>query len=328
MTFVLDYTYLSVSNGSGDAALMHVTGTRLTGATTIAVDGVTNVPAKFVATYGTLGSDGLITPSSKRDIAGHTSGGALVIDAFLPGSTDGGNTAGQVVVIKPNTSWADTMAALAQVGHNADGTHKSALPLTSPVLTTPRVVTSFNDLNGNELFKVSPILSAVNELTVQNAATGNAPQLAATGGDTDISWVLKGKGAGKVLAQLPVQQIPLSGGTIGTTETVVGTVSIPAYPVAVTVILMAAFEIGWTTGAPSWLGSSRIRKTNLAGTAIGGMNDTKFASTGINNTGHTTILTVDNVAANTAQAYVATFQTDSNAAGSIGGSLIAVVVAQ
>ena len=38
-----DYDYLPASNGSGDAALMHVTVTRTTGATTISVDSVVNV---------------------------------------------------------------------------------------------------------------------------------------------------------------------------------------------------------------------------------------------------------------------------------------------
>lgn len=104
------YDFLSVSNGSGDAALMHIETDRLTGATTIDVDTVTNVPAKFIGTYGTIGPDGLITAASKRDFRGHTSGGNLVIDAFEPGSTDAGNTAGQVVIVKPNTGWADRVA--------------------------------------------------------------------------------------------------------------------------------------------------------------------------------------------------------------------------
>lgn len=104
------YDFLSVSNGSGDAALMHIESDRLSGSTTIDVDTVTNVPAKFIATYGTIGPDGYITAASKREFRGHLSGSDLVIDAFEPGSTDDGNTAGQVVIIKPNTGWADRVA--------------------------------------------------------------------------------------------------------------------------------------------------------------------------------------------------------------------------
>lgn len=107
-----DYDWLSASNGSGDAALMHVNGSgRLTGATTIPVDSVANVPDKFIGTYGVLGADGLITAASKRDFKGHVSGANLEIDGFLPGSTDNGNSVGDVVIIKPNTHWANTVAS-------------------------------------------------------------------------------------------------------------------------------------------------------------------------------------------------------------------------
>lgn len=52
------------------------------------------------------------------------------------------------------------------------------------------------DTNGNELLKVSATASAVNELTLTNAATGNNPTFSATGGDTNIgiSFVPKGTG--------------------------------------------------------------------------------------------------------------------------------------
>lgn len=106
----MDYDYLPASNGSGDPPLMHVTATRLTGATTLQVDTITNVPAKFIATYGVLGSDGLITAASARNFKGHTSGADLIIDAFEPGSTDAGNAIGDIVVIKPTTGWADRIA--------------------------------------------------------------------------------------------------------------------------------------------------------------------------------------------------------------------------
>ena len=45
---------------------------------------------------------------------------------------------------------------------------------------------SINDGNDNEVIKISQTTSAVNELTVKNAATGNAVQLQATGDDTNI----------------------------------------------------------------------------------------------------------------------------------------------
>jgi hypothetical protein len=44
-----------------------------------------------------------------------------------------------------------------------------------------------------------PPTSAVNELTIANAATGNAPEIAATGDDTDIDLKLTPKGAGNLV---------------------------------------------------------------------------------------------------------------------------------
>jgi hypothetical protein len=58
------------------------------------------------------------------------------------------------------------------------------------------------DTNGNELLKVSATASAVNELTLANAATGVAPTLTASGGDTNIGMKLVGKGTGEVTARV------------------------------------------------------------------------------------------------------------------------------
>jgi hypothetical protein len=51
-----------------------------------------------------------------------------------------------------------------------------------------------------ELLKFIEVASAVNEISVRNAATLNAPALVATGDDTDVSINLVPKGAGKVQA--------------------------------------------------------------------------------------------------------------------------------
>jgi len=55
------------------------------------------------------------------------------------------------------------------------------------------------DTNGNELLKVTATASAVNEVTLANAATGGAPALSATGGDTNIGIALTPKGTGGVV---------------------------------------------------------------------------------------------------------------------------------
>ena len=57
---------------------------------------------------------------------------------------------------------------------------------------------SINDENDNEQVKFATTASAVNEFTVTNAATGNAPALSATGGDTNIDLNITPKGVGRV----------------------------------------------------------------------------------------------------------------------------------
>ena len=66
------------------------------------------------------------------------------------------------------------------------------------VFTSPRIVTGINDTNGNELFLFTATASAVNEVTLANAAAGSAPTFTASGGDTNIDLVVAAKGTGQV----------------------------------------------------------------------------------------------------------------------------------
>jgi hypothetical protein len=66
-------------------------------------------------------------------------------------------------------------------------------------LTSPKIITQISDTNGNELLKLTATASAVNELTLANAATGGSPTLSATGGDTNIGINLTPKGTGGVV---------------------------------------------------------------------------------------------------------------------------------
>jgi hypothetical protein len=58
---------------------------------------------------------------------------------------------------------------------------------------------SINDENDNEQIKFTTTASAVNEMTATNAATGNAPELSATGGDTNVDLNISPKGIGRVV---------------------------------------------------------------------------------------------------------------------------------
>ena len=77
-------------------------------------------------------------------------------------------------------TWLGTPSSANLATAVTDETGSGALVFgTSPSLTTPKVVTGINDTNGAELIKVTATSSAVNEVTLANAATGNNPALSA-----------------------------------------------------------------------------------------------------------------------------------------------------
>src|SRR6056300_1368693 len=78
-------------------------------------------------------------------------------------------------------------------------TASSTDTLTNKTITSPQIATSILDTNGNELFLLTATSSAVNEITLANAATGNAPNISATGGDTNVDLNLTPKGLGRTV---------------------------------------------------------------------------------------------------------------------------------
>lgn len=68
----------------------------------------------------------------------------------------------------------------------------------SSTITTPKIVTGIFDINGNEILGLTPSVSAVNTLSINNSATGAALGIAANGSDTNIIMTLTGKGTGGV----------------------------------------------------------------------------------------------------------------------------------
>jgi hypothetical protein len=69
--------------------------------------------------------------------------------------------------------------------------------LTSPTITDP-IINEINDSNGNEEIIFTATGSAVNELTIANAATGNNPNITASGSDANIGINLTPKGVGEI----------------------------------------------------------------------------------------------------------------------------------
>lgn len=76
---------------------------------------------------------------------------------------------------------------------------------------------------GTEILILNQVTTAVNEFTITNAATGNGPQLEATGNDTDIDIELIPKGTGIVKGELKRFAVRLKDSTTSlTTGTTVG----------------------------------------------------------------------------------------------------------
>ena len=80
---------------------------------------------------------------------------------------------------------------------DGDVTLTGTQTLTNKTLTAPKIGTSILDTNGNELLILTATGSAVNELTLANASTGNAPTITASG-ETNVSINLVPKGTGQV----------------------------------------------------------------------------------------------------------------------------------
>jgi hypothetical protein len=81
-------------------------------------------------------------------------------------------------------------------------TETSTNTLSNKTLTEPKFADLgfIADANGNELIILDTVASAVNEITLANAATTGTPTLTASGTDTDISLDLVPKGTGTIKA--------------------------------------------------------------------------------------------------------------------------------
>jgi len=76
----------------------------------------------------------------------------------------------------------------------------NTVTLTNKTLTAPKIANSgfIADANGNELIIFTTTGSAVNEITLANAAASGHPTITTTGSDTNINLVLSPKGSGTI----------------------------------------------------------------------------------------------------------------------------------
>jgi hypothetical protein len=205
-----------------------------------AVTDETGTGALVFATSPVLTTPNLGTPSALT----LTNATGLPIDAGTTGTLPAGRGGTGLTALGTNVAtFLGTPSSANLAAAVTDETGTGALVFaTSPSLTTPRITSSIDDTNGNELFKVTATGSAVNEFTVANAATGAGPTLSATGSDTNIAInitpkgtgqvtvtndaliasVTVGRGAGAVSSNTAVGNLALSGNTSGGNNSAVG----------------------------------------------------------------------------------------------------------
>jgi hypothetical protein len=106
------------------------------------------------------------------------------------------NTVSNIMRIYSGSAWENVAVSTAGFA-----TLTGVETLTNKTLTAPKIANGgfVADANGNEQIKFTTTASAVNELTVINSATSNAPEISSTGGDTDIDLKITPKGSGKIV---------------------------------------------------------------------------------------------------------------------------------
>ena len=111
MSTIPNYNDLAASNGSGESIRATVQANRSIGSNILTVNLTTNWPTgTFIATTGTVLSNGTLDPSTAQVFYGTASGTTITITSYAPGYTDKGNSIADVVVLKPTTEWANIVS--------------------------------------------------------------------------------------------------------------------------------------------------------------------------------------------------------------------------
>ena len=176
-------TALSVSDGSTGAVLAHRM-IEFTG--TITGNQIVTIPLDVQTFYILRNStSGAYTVQFK-----YVSGSG---DSFTFTSTNKGD---QIIFAAANDGTNPDIVTV-----NTGITASSTDTLTNKTLTAPKFADGgfIADANGNESVVFGTTSSAVNEVKITNAATGNDPLIAANGGDTNIDLAISPKGSGELV---------------------------------------------------------------------------------------------------------------------------------
>lgn len=201
-------TSLPFSDSAGTLTLQNIDA--LDATTEATIEAAIDTLANLTSIQGhTITLTGAFVRSGAHSLTLTTSG---VTDVTLPttgtlATLAGAETLTNKTLNLTNNTLSGTIAQFNTALSDADfATLAGTETLTNKTLTAPKIAdTGFiADENGNEQVKFSTTASAVNEITIKNAATGGAPDIQATGGDTNIDLKLTPKGTGKVAPQASV----------------------------------------------------------------------------------------------------------------------------
>jgi len=203
-------TISSIPNASLTNSAITIAGTSTSLGGSISLDTITG-----------LGSNGLVKRTAANTLAIATaktdywdttdfvaSGGSHA-HGLVP---DPGASAGTTKFLREDATWSvppgggggSPGGANTQVQYNNAGAFggitNSTTDGTTEALTSPKVVTGINDTNGNSMVAFTATASAVDGITVTNAATANPAtvKIGGTGTDTNINLELDAKGTGKI----------------------------------------------------------------------------------------------------------------------------------
>jgi len=146
-------------------------------------------------------------------VRGNTNAGAIQFNCES-------NSHGQIVKSQPHSAAVTNEMLLPAGASSTLVSLVSTDTLTNKTLTAPKIADAgfIADANGAEQIIFQTTASAVNELEVTNAATGNNPAIAASGGDTNVGLEFSTKGTGTIkfndLAYIPQQALTSSSNAV------------------------------------------------------------------------------------------------------------------
>ena len=126
-----------------------------------------------------------------------TSGSQVVTFKYVSGSGSSVAIANGATVIVFASANDGTNPDIIDLGFGSgDVTLTGTQTLTNKTLTSPKIGTNILDTNGNELINLTATGSAVNELTIANAATGVAGPIISATGETNVGININPAGTG------------------------------------------------------------------------------------------------------------------------------------